>query len=308
MARAQVEKIICSDSDLNADDDAMTELFKIPKEYHLEYDNSLYVEQRAWLKNIRNACTAKPCLHVVYQERIKYLKNAIYRQFPDSLKKLGPDAQCKLTLPVEIKSECETVFDCAENSDHSFLQALSSNCKNKDAENVQEVDRRNVSVYLYQKMKDKPILLKQLVVEIGDEDIIAISWQKSDYDGFPALEIETSCGMHSCFGEVFRFDPVSKEMYHFYSGELRDVQYFDGFLLEGEKIPCCLYKITARRILRNGSRYLLENKRFTIESTIDAKPSCHVYEHFGKDDLYNRLVKLPSKKWLKFCPTADYGE
>ena len=301
-AQTQVEKLICADSTLSADDNQLAELFKIPKENHLEHDDPIYVGQRAWLKNIRNVCTTADCLHTAYQKRIGYLKDEIFRRFHKG-------AQCELPSPIMAKSGCKIIAACAENADYSFLQAVISQCENEKVDDSRMPIKRDVSVYYYQNKDAKPIVLKSLQVEIWQESNFVIAWLDTDRNGFAALYFRLSCGISDCSGETFRYDPEKNEMYPFYEGSSGGVQYFDGYLIDGGKSGCCSSEVQARKVHQVGSRDVVEDEILVISTYMEDEThgeTCSVSE-YGKD-YKTRPAKLPNKKWLKFCATAGYNK
>jgi uncharacterized protein len=69
-ASSQVEKIICSDSDISNLDTTVGIFFNSSKK-----DNPLLVaEQKKWLKETRDLCKTSECLKKVYSERIIILQ------------------------------------------------------------------------------------------------------------------------------------------------------------------------------------------------------------------------------------------
>jgi uncharacterized protein len=308
-AQTQVEKLICADPTLSADDDQLVELFKIPKEYALQHDEEIYVGQRTWLKNVRNACTTAACLHTAYQNQIGYLKDEISRLFHKSVR-------CELPSPIAAKSGCEIIYACAENSDYSFLQAASRQCDNekaheKNAAGALTPINHVVDVYYYQNKDAKPVLLKPLAVEIWQERVFGISWLDSDRNGFATLSVGISCGASECDSEIFRYDPQKNEMYDFLP-EVGDTgfSYFDGYLIEFGK-GVSSYEVQARKVNQVGTRDVVQEGKVLVIST-EMKDethdeTCSVYEETDNDNKA-RPAKLPNKKWLKYCATADYDK
>ena len=304
-AKTKIEKLICADLTLSADDDGLAALFKILNGYGLDIDDPLYVGQRAWLKNIRDVCTTQSCVHTTYQERIGFLKNAILRKYPNSIDKLGDGAQCKLVSPMIAKPGCLIISDCAENADYSYFQALVYKCENQEEANMQ-----NISVFFYKTRQSKPILLKPVRAEIWPGTPFEIKWKDVDKNGFSTLFMVNSCGNQICPGDVYRFDLKSQEMYQFYSGDYDNINYFDGYMINGGREGCCTFYSKAYKVHQIGSRDIVESdKTLLIETKIDSETgdqSCEVFEYVGENDLHRLPAKLPNKKWLKYCPTAAY--
>lgn len=313
-AQTQVEKMICADATLSADDDQLAGLFKIFKEYSVEHDDPIYVGQRTWLKNIRNACSSADCLHTAYQKRIGYLKDEIFRIYPNvttvagSEEKLGKRTECELPIPVVAKLGCKIISACAENADYSFFQAVGSKCENEKVDDTHKPIKHDVNVYYYQNKDAKPISLSPFQVEVLTE----IKWFDSDRNGFATLYVGSSCGNRDCFGEIFRYDPEKNEMYHFYEGSDEGIAYFDGYLMGGGKSSCCSYEVNARKINQVGARDVVDDKELIIEVQMpdeaNDKGACSVSETYGKDNSQYHPAKLPNKKWRKYCATAEYNK
>jgi uncharacterized protein len=307
-AQTQVENLICSYSTLSFDDDILAKLFKTPKNHHLEFDDPLYIEQRTWLKTVRNACTTQACLHIAYQARIDYIKNTLVRIFPDSVGNLGAGAQCKLERPISIKSGCIVLSDCAENSNYSFFQAETSQCEDENLTNINEAGVRSIAVYFYSDKYSKPILIGKLSIEVLRDIAFDVKWLGPDANGFATLYIQTDCADMQCNGSAFRYDAESKVMYHFYDGDYSKVYFFDDYIIESGKDNCCTIDVVAHKLHRLGSRDVVDDNSIVISTPLENdghNKTCRIFEYIGGKNKFRQTI-LPNKKWLKYCSTADY--
>lgn len=79
-ASSQVEKIICSDSEISKLDTVVGNIFNSSKK-----ENSLLIsEQKKWLKETRDFCKTSECLKNVYSDRIIFLQKIHYCQVKES--------------------------------------------------------------------------------------------------------------------------------------------------------------------------------------------------------------------------------
>jgi uncharacterized protein YecT (DUF1311 family) len=74
-AKVRAEFLICSDQDLAAADYRMAELYRNAI-LRTSVSATLRIEQRNWLRAIRNACTDLGCLKDVYRERMRQLSSS----------------------------------------------------------------------------------------------------------------------------------------------------------------------------------------------------------------------------------------
>ncbi|HEY9028304.1 MAG TPA: lysozyme inhibitor LprI family protein [Burkholderiaceae bacterium] len=68
-AASTVERTICADPALSAQDDRLTALFNERK----AHDKSVVTAQRAWLHDVRDKCTTADCLATAYAARLQAL-------------------------------------------------------------------------------------------------------------------------------------------------------------------------------------------------------------------------------------------
>jgi uncharacterized protein len=73
-ASIQIEKTICSEKQLSKLDDLLSQVYK-KAALSAANKSALKMEQRSWLKNIRNICQTAGCLENAYKERITALSS-----------------------------------------------------------------------------------------------------------------------------------------------------------------------------------------------------------------------------------------
>lgn len=64
-----------------------------------------------------------------------------------------------------------------------------------------------------------------------------------DQDGMHEVEIRGMCGAGpNCEGEVYRIDPATRTLQHFFSGGYYELQVIDGWLVEAGRSSCCSWE------------------------------------------------------------------
>ncbi len=62
-------------------------------------------------------------------------------------------------------------------------------------------------------------------------------------DGMHEVEVRGMCGAGpNCEGEVYRIDPATKKLQHFFSGGYYELQVIDGWLVEAGRSSCCSWE------------------------------------------------------------------
>ena len=64
-----------------------------------------------------------------------------------------------------------------------------------------------------------------------------------DEDGMHEVEVRGMCGAGpNCEGEVYRIDPATRTLRHFFSGGYYELQVIDGWLVESGRSSCCSWE------------------------------------------------------------------
>ena len=85
---------------------------------------------------------------------------------------------------------------------------------------------------------------------MGHADLVDL-----DQDGMHEVEVRGMCGAGpNCEGDVYRIDPATRTLQHFFSGGYYELQVIDGWLVEAGRSSCCswefhLWKLDAPRPL-----------------------------------------------------------
>ena len=79
-----------------------------------------------------------------------------------------------------------------------------------------------------------------------------------DQDGMYEVEVRGMCGAGpNCEGDVYRIDPATRTLQHFFSGGYYELQFIDGWLVQAGRSSCCswnylMWKLDAVRSLPLG--------------------------------------------------------
>ena len=133
----------------------------------------------------------------------------------------------------------------AENRDGSVLTALTE-CASP------EVRRYVVTLACDGGRTCDEVELTQEVAyaSMGRVDLVDL-----DQDGMHEVEVRGMCGAGpNCEGEVYRIEPATRTLQHFFSGGYYELQVIDGWLVEAGRSSCCswefhLWKLDAPRPL-----------------------------------------------------------
>jgi len=64
-----------------------------------------------------------------------------------------------------------------------------------------------------------------------------------DQDGMHEVEVRGMCGAGpNCEGDVYRIDPATRTLQHFFSGGYYELQVIDGWLMESGRSSCCSWE------------------------------------------------------------------
>ena len=72
-ARNNMDKLMCSNTELGQLDDQMVRVFR-EAFFHTKEKQSLLEQQRDWIRNVRDLCNDTPCLRKAYSDRIDVLQ------------------------------------------------------------------------------------------------------------------------------------------------------------------------------------------------------------------------------------------
>lgn len=107
-ATSSVENMICNDEELNSLDDSNTNLYYEVKKLR----PGIAVDQKDWLKNIRNKCADKLCLVKTYSERNKQLES----QLNVGAKPNAPVVDSKEKIVAQVQELTKTIQGNVENN------------------------------------------------------------------------------------------------------------------------------------------------------------------------------------------------
>lgn len=132
-----------------------------------------------------------------------------------------------------------------------------------------------------------------------------------DQDGFFEVEARGMCGAGpNCLGDLYRLDPASGELQHFFSGGYAELQVLDGHLIEGGRASCCAWEYHAWRMDAAPRLRHYDNMELMVTvgadpgSDRDDAPARCTFSRRSGDNW--RVVAPPGAAWLSLCRT--YGD
>ncbi len=141
---------------------------------------------------------------------------------------------------------------------------------------------------------------------LGRADLIDL-----DQDGMHEVEIRGMCGAGpNCEGDVYRIDPATRKLRHFFNGGYYELQVIDGWLVESGRSSCCswefhLWKLDAPHAL--PLNYDTMDLMVQVGASGDADTVDGVVCTFLRQSGDNsRVVAPPSPALEKIC--EHYGE
>lgn len=293
-AGTAVEKLICNDPILTSLDESLNAAYRAILVTH-ENDKAVRVEQRRWLKDVRNACADADCLRAAYSDRVSDIERDVH-EHPEA-------ATCGIKTPERPGGHCPVSVVCGRNRDDSIIQAVADQCVG--------ADRHDIDVYYYADRHAPATLLTKLT----DQQMREMYLSERDPFGYVQLDILVGCGVGpNCFHDLYRFDPRARTLYHFYSGGYSELLYFDGYLVESGRASAASWEYHAYKMRRQGHREVVDRNFIMISVWMDGfygdeeeskqpdEENCSfsaVRENAG--ELRSRPVKPPNRRWLKFC-------
>lgn len=133
-----------------------------------------------------------------------------------------------------------------------------------------------------------------------------------DGDGMQEAEIRGVCGAGSdCEGDVYRIDPATRTLLHFFSGDYYELRVIDGWLVESGRSSCCswgfnLWRLDAPHDLPLGDEAVdltAQVDAGTDENGNITDVRCTFMRQSGDN---SRVVAPPSRALERIC--EHYGE
>ena len=136
-----------------------------------------------------------------------------------------------------------------------------------------------------------------------------------DGDGLHEIEILGACGAGpNCEGDVYRVDPATRTLQHFFSGGYYELQFIDGWLVQAGRSSCCswnylMWKLDAVRSLPLGDgnqdlRAQVDGSDATYDEDGRGDAQCTFLRESGD----NRVVVAPPSPGLEDMICRHYGE
>ncbi|KRA54939.1 hypothetical protein ASD77_10290 [Pseudoxanthomonas sp. Root65] len=136
-----------------------------------------------------------------------------------------------------------------------------------------------------------------------------------DGDGLHEVEIRGACGAGpNCEGDIYRIDPATRTLQHFFSGGYYELQFIDGWLVQAGRSSCCswnylMWKLDAVHSLPldDGNRHLraqVDGSGATYDEDGRGDAQCTFLRESGD----NRVVVAPPSPGLEDMICRHYGE
>ena len=145
---------------------------------------------------------------------------------------------------------------------------------------------------------------------MGHADLVDL-----DQDGMHEVEVRGMCGAGpNCEGDVYRIDPATRTLQHFFSGGYYELQFIDGWLVQAGRSSCCswnylMWKLDAVRSLPLGDgnqdlRAQVDGSGATYDEDGRGDAQCTFLQESGD----NRVVVAPPSPGLEDMICRHYGE
>ncbi len=145
---------------------------------------------------------------------------------------------------------------------------------------------------------------------MGHADLVDL-----DQDGMHEVEVRGMCGAGpNCEGDVYRIDPATRTLQHFFSGGYYELQFIDGWLVQAGRSSCCswnylMWKLDAVRSLPLGDgnqdlRAQVDGSGATYDEDGRGDAQCTFLRESGD----NRVVVAPPSPGLEDMICRHYGE
>ncbi len=150
-----------------------------------------------------------------------------------------------------------------------------------------------------------------LQADAMEEPLRDVEFVDIDGDGFSEVEARGMCGAGpNCLGDLYRLDPASGELHHFFSGGYADLRVIDGHLVESGRASCCAWESHAWPL--DGPPRLRDYDNMALMITIgadmasdsDDAPARCTFSRRNGDNW--QVVAPPGAAWLALCEV--YGD
>ncbi|MGX5730708.1 hypothetical protein ACWKWK_09250 [Pseudoxanthomonas beigongshangi] len=150
-----------------------------------------------------------------------------------------------------------------------------------------------------------------LQADAMEEPLRDVGFVDIDGDGFSEIEARGMCGAGpNCLGDLYRLDPATGELHHFFSGGYADLRVIDGHLVESGRASCCAWESHAWPL--DGPPRLRDYDNMALMITIgadmasdrDDAPARCTFSRRNGDNW--QVVAPPGAAWLALCEV--YGD
>lgn len=204
--------------------------------------------------------------------------------------------------------ECQPREQVVTQADGSRLR-LAVRCDAAGADGTVSPARYEVAIAAPGGSRFQPALT--LGTDAMEEPLRDVDLVDIDQDGFFEVETRGMCGAGpNCLGDLYRRDPATGKLFHFFSGGYADLRVVDGHLVESGRASCCAWEYHAWPL--GGPPRLRDYDNMTLMITIgadiasedeDAPARCTFSQRNGDNW---QVVAPPGAAWLALCEA--YGD
>ncbi|MGS1080197.1 hypothetical protein [Pseudoxanthomonas beigongshangi] len=204
--------------------------------------------------------------------------------------------------------QCRPREQVVTQADGSRLR-LAVRCDAAGADGTVSPARYEVAIAAAGGSRFQPALM--LGTDAMEEPLRDVDLVDIDQDGFFEVEARGMCGAGpNCLGDLYRQDPATGKLFHFFSGGYADLRVVDDHLIESGRASCCAWEHHAWPL--GGPPRLRDYDNMALMITIGADiasededaPARCTFRRGNGDNL--QVVAPPNAAWLALCEV--YGD
>ncbi len=148
----------------------------------------------------------------------------------------------------------------------------------------------------------------------GEAEIRYVGFVDLDDDGIQEVQVTGMCGAGpNCEGTLYRLDPASGRLSHFFSGAWADIRILDGHLVEAGRASCCAWEYHAWPLLPGPPLRVADAMAFAVsvgwmggDDEDEDRADCRF--HSAAPDGAGEIIAPPNAQWLPICELygSDY--
>ncbi|MCD9028950.1 hypothetical protein LDO26_12105 [Luteimonas sp. BDR2-5] len=147
-------------------------------------------------------------------------------------------------------------------------------------------------------------------LDAADEEIRFVDFIDLDNDGIQEVQVTGTCGAGpNCEGTLYRLDPASGRLSHFFSGAWADIRILDGHLVEAGRASCCAWEYHAWPLLPGPQPQVADAMAFIISvGWLGNEDEADCRFRRATPDGSGEVIAPPNAQWLPICELygSDY--